>query len=1145
MLSNLSSLRKSLLAIALCCGFFSTAQVSDNFTDGDFTNAPAWTGDNGQYLVNGAFQLQLNGTAADTSYLSTPGTSVANAEWNFWVRENFAPSDNNNVRFYVVSDIAILTGAVNGYYIRLGENGSFDSVDLWKQTGSTHVKIIDGINAHCAASNNILRVRLTRDATGNWNLYSDITGGYNYLPEGNVFDNTYTTSNYIGIFSKYTVSNITAFYYDDIYAGPVIVDVTAPTIVSAVSTSATTVDVTFNENVELTTSQTASNYAVDNSIGNPLTAIRDAADFAIVHLTFSNNFISSTNYILTVSNVQDLNSNAITTATANFLYFPLGTPAFHDVIINEIFADPSPVIGLPNAEFAELFNRSSTNFDLSGWKFTDGSSTGTLGAHILPAGGYVILCANADTASFSPFGPTLGLSSWPSLNNAGDNLKLFDAASNVLDSVNYTLAWYRDGVKDDGGWTLELINPDAGVGCSPSGNWIASVNSSGGTPGIQNSVFNNSPDITGPVLQSVSATDNLHVILCFNEGIDPAQLATLSNYDITPSIGSPVSIVYDTATLQCVTLTLAVPLTNNSTYTITFNGLTDCAGNAANPNSGNFAFHLLEEFDIVINEIMADPNPTVQLPDAEYLELYNTTPYPVSIGNWTIAVGTTVRALPAVIIPADSFLVLTSTTAATLFTGINVAGVTSFPTLTNSGGTIVLRNNAGNIIHSVNYIDSWYQNSTKAAGGWSLEQIDPLNPCAGAINWRASNATSGGTPGYRNSIYAANPDAVSPALIRVSILTADSIRLWFSESLDSASMVNLTSYVVNNGIGNPISIRPIGVTFSKCDLKLASSLLAGITYTITVDFQLHDCVGNQLDAPGTAVFALPEAILPNDIVINEVLFDPNVGGVDFVEIFNRSAKVLDLKNLVLCTQDTITNTLTDFNLIAPEGYLLFPGQYLVLSESSAAVQMQYPNSTDINRCLEMDNIPSMNVDGDIVVLADTGIHIIDKLIYFSTWHFPLLQNTKGVSLERIDFDRTTQDATNWHSAAETAGSATPTQQNSEFNPSAADDGAVTITEQLFSPDGDGYNDVLNIDYHFTDPGYVAAVYIYDARGRLVRTLIRGQLIGTEQGTYSWDGTMDDRTKARVGAYIIYFEVFSPDGKTKTYKRSCVLAAKFN
>jgi hypothetical protein len=1144
MIFHSSLIRKILLSLALCAGIFSNAQVTDNFTDGDFTNTPTWSGDNSSYLINAGFQLQLNGTASDTSYLSTPSTAVANTEWDFWVRENFAPSDNNNMRIYLMADIAALTGLVNGYYVRLGENGSFDSVDLWEQSGATHTKIIDGVNSHCAATNNVLRIKVTRDAAGNWNLFSDTLGGYNYQSEGSTFDNTHTTSNFFGIFSKYTVSNITKFYYDDFYVGPIIVDVTAPTIVSATPASATTLDVTFNENVDLTTSQVASNYSVDNSIGIPTTAVRDASNHALVHLTFASSFVSATNYTLTVNNVQDLNSNAITTATANFLYLPVGNAVFHDVMINEIFSDPSPIVGLPNAEFIELYNRSSSNFDLGGWAFTDGTSTGSLSARILAAGSYLILCANADTASFSSFGPVMGLSSWPSLNNAGDHLKIFDVASNVIDSANYDLTWFRDLVKQNGGWTLELINPNSGVGCAPAGNWIASVNAAGGTPGTQNSVFNNSPDVTGPILQNATAIDSLHVQLCFNEGIDPVQLTNLSNYNVIPFIGNPVAIVYDSSTLQCVTITLPLALTNNSAYTVYFTGLTDCAGNPALPDNGNFSYHKLQEFDIVINEIMPDPNPVVQLPDEEYVELHNTTPYTISLSGWTLSVGTTTRTIPDVIIPADSFLVLTSTTAATLYPGINIIGVTSIPTLTNTGGTITIRNAAGMIIHSVTYSDSWYQNTTKADGGWSLEQIDPLNPCSGAANWRASNSNTGGTPGYQNSIYAPNPDVSQPRLLRVSVLTADSIRLWFSEPLDSVTMVNLASYSIDHSIGNPLSVRPIGSEFMKCDLKLSSAILAGITYMITVNNQLADCVGNQLAVPGTALFALPQAILPMDIVINEVLFDPNDGGVDFVEIYNRSAKVLDLKNLVLCTQDTLTNTLSDFNLIAPEGFLLFPGEYLVLSESGATVQMQYPNATAIDRCLDMTNIPSMNVDGDIVVLADTGFHIIDKLIYFSSWHFPLLQNTKGVSLERIDFNRTTQDATNWHSAAETAGFATPTKQNSEFNPGGADDGAVTITEQIFSPDGDGFNDVVNIDYTFTDPGYVANITIYDSRGRLVRTLVHGELLGTEKGTYSWDGTMDDRTKARVGAYVVYFEVYAADGKVKKYKRSCVLAAKF-
>ena len=52
--------------------------------------------------------------------------------------------------------------------------------------------------------------------------------------------------------------------------------------------------------------------------------------------------------------------------------------------------------------------------------------------------------------------------------------------------------------------------------------------------------------------------------------------------------------------------------------------------------------------------------------------------------------------------------------------------------LVNTGTTLVLRDAQDAIIHHVSYTDSWYQNSIKQNGGWSLEMIDPQNPCAGA-----------------------------------------------------------------------------------------------------------------------------------------------------------------------------------------------------------------------------------------------------------------------------------------------------------------------------------------------------------------------------------------------------------------------------
>ncbi|HTF04508.1 MAG TPA: lamin tail domain-containing protein [Bacteroidia bacterium] len=1140
------SAKRTLIFLLTLFGFSGIVhtQVTDNFGDGDFTANPTWSGDNADFIVNASFQLQLNALAADTSSLSFSNPFATNCEWQFWSRMNFSPSDNNNLRYYLTSDVANLEGPVNGYYIRMGENGSFDSVDLWEQSGSTHTKIIDGLPGRVALSNNIVRVKVTRTAAGLWTVFSDTTGNTNWVQEGTITNNIHTTSNFAGLFCKYTVSNINDFFLDDVYCGPMIVDLTAPQLVSLNVISATQLDVTFDEPVEQTSAETEINYAVSNGFGNPSSALRDGSNTAVVHLTFPTNFTSSFAYQLYVANVQDNASNAMTMDSLPFQYVPVAVPVYHDVVINEIMADPSPVVGLPGAEFVELYNRSASNFDITGWKFGDGSTTGTIGSFILSAGSYVIVCANADTALFSPFGDVVGISSFPSLNNAGDNLDLFDPSSNPIDSVNYDIAWYQDAVKEDGGWTLELINPDAGSLCASAGNWIASNNAAGGTPGVQNSVFNNSPDVTSPSLVSVFALDSMHIEICFSESIDPALLANVSSYLISNGIGAPATLTFDTATLACVTLETSIALTSSSSYTVFFTPLADCAGNVVSPNQGTFVFYLPGQFDVVLNEIMADPDPAVALPNEEYIELKNNTAYPIRLEDWTLSVGTTTRALPFCILPADSFIVLTSTTAAALFTGVNVVGVTSFQSLTNTSGSLVLRDANGQLIHTVSYTDDWYRSSAKAEGGWSLEQIDPLNPCGGSTNWIASNSSSGGTPGYTNSVETVAGDATAPQIVRVSVYSADSIRVWFSESMDSTTMNDVTRYTIDNSIGNPLAVYPNGPDFMSCQLKLASPISSGIMYHISVSSLVSDCVGNPLGS-STAPFALPEAVAQGDIVINEILFDPLDGGSDFIEIYNRSQKVIDLAKVVICTKDTLANVLQEIAVIAPEGYLLFPGEYLVISENIYDVQLQYPAQTDINRCLQMESIPSMNVDGDVILLTDTAFNTVDMLVYSSSWHFPMLQETKGVSLERIDFDRTTQDATNWHSASEDAGFATPTQKNSQFNAAGtADDGAVTITSEVFSPDNDSYNDVVTISYLFSTPGLVANITIYDSRGRLVRTLVKSELLGTESGAFSWDGTMDDRSKARVGTYVIFFEAFTADGTVKQYKRVCVLAAKF-
>ena len=67
-------------------------------------------------------------------------------------------------------------------------------------------------------------------------------------------------------------------------------------------------------------------------------------------------------------------------------------------------------------------------------------------------------------------------------------------------------------------------------------------------------------------------------------------------------------------------------------------------------------------------------------------------------------------------------MILCNNSAVAKFSGYsNVLGVSSFPSLSNDGELLVLKNSNGNTIHFLNYNSSWHTDNLKKNGGWSLE----------------------------------------------------------------------------------------------------------------------------------------------------------------------------------------------------------------------------------------------------------------------------------------------------------------------------------------------------------------------------------------------------------------------------------------
>jgi hypothetical protein len=441
-----------------------------------------------------------------------------------------------------------------------------------------------------------------------------------------------------------------------------------------------------------------------------------------------------------------------------------------------------------------------------------------------------------------------------------------------------------------------------------------------------------------------------------------------------------------------------------------------------------------------------------------------------------------------------------------------------------------LKDAGANLVDEVAYTDSWYRDASKEDGGWSLEQINPDLPCSSSNNWRASTGVDGGTPGSINSIHNNTPDTTSPALVGISVLNNVTLLAHFDEEVTNTGAFTIAPLV-------SVASATVSASDSKdVVISLGAALDTGTIYLASVS-GTDDCSGNILTA-GEASFILPHIPMAGDLIINEVLFNPFTGGSDFVEVYNNSPRYIDVYGFYLAdfSSDTISNA-----KFVDENFVLRPGDYIVFTEDSSAVMGDYLNARP-GRFVQTDLPTYSNESGDVYLLLPND-SVSDNFSYHEDMHFGLINDPNGISLERIDFGRTTNDAANWHSAAETEGFATPGYENSQYFPGTITEEMVSVDPEIFSPDNDGFEDVINIYYSMEKPGYVGNLTIYDAKGRLVKTLVENELLATN-GTFTWDGVTENRLKARIGAYILYFEVFNTDGVVSSVKKPFVVAGSF-
>lgn len=745
----------SLFLLFFCS--IASAQFVDDFSDGDFSSNPTWTGNNSDFIINSSLSLQLfnsSPSSSNESFLSSPAMTNMDetTTWEFFFNLDFATSTSNYANIYLLASDSDLAAPQNGYYLRLGGiSGDQDALQLYRQDGSSSTAILSGTAGELGNSSPTASVRITRSPTGQWTLWADYSGGTDYQNEGNAIDDTWETGSFIGIFCKYTSTRAEDMYFDNFLVSPTVVDDTPPSLLSANATNATTVILSFDEAL-LNTSIVASNFSIDNGIGTPSTA--NLTSPTTVQLSLSSPLTNLVDYTLSAENISDVNANIAPSLSTDFSYYEVSTPQNNEIIITEIMADPTPSVGLPDGEYIEIYNNSNKVFQLSDVGFQADASQKELPAHLLLPQQYIIICDDAIAGNFTT--TTLPLSSFPALTNSGESLSLYVIADNsTINTLTYKDTWYKDSDKKDGGWSLELINLNGPYNCD--GNWAASTANVGGTPGIVNSINGMIDDITGPRIIQAIPLSEYELLLTFNEAIDFSS-TTIDQFSISPHLS--IDGIFDQGNTQQILLQLTDEIQSQTTYELSIGtNITDCIGNAVLPLT-TIQFGLPEApipSDLLINEILFNP----QSGGKDFVEIYNASDKIINLSNLTIRNTAKMGSSASNIIDQDyllfpsDYVVLTEDKDDILdrysVAHPNKMITQNIPSFDDDEGNVTLQYNT-EIIDSLRYTQDWHFSLLADEDGVSLERISTLQPTQNSGNWHSAASTVGyATPTTQNS----------------------------------------------------------------------------------------------------------------------------------------------------------------------------------------------------------------------------------------------------------------------------------------------------------------------------------------------------------------------------------------------------------
>ena len=687
----------------------------------------------------------------------------------------------------------------------------------------------------------------------------------------------------------------------------------------------------------------------------------------------------------------------------------------NDILINEIMADPSELTKLPQTEYIELFNTTDNCIDLSGWNLLYGGRTIPINQGTLPAKSYALLYRTERDIHIDAGGINLPLVNFPaSLANTGKELALTDPTKKVIDTVTYSKA-----------------TPGKSRERGSNNEWHLSTDPRGGTPGSSNSAKQEeSPEEEQPALPELSQVSPLSPFvlqLVFTGSVNISQ----ASFTIEGMRG-PHTIEYGESD-SIVILGLKKEMSPKKEYTIRWKGLKSKDGRKLKDGSQSIYFEGKEEKeeepkevityevgDILINEVMADPNGLTKLPQTEYIELFNATDSCINLSSWHLLYGGRTIPIKQGTLPAKSYALLYRAERDIHIDagGINLPLVTFPASLANTGKELALTDPTEKVIDAVTY--------SKATPGQSWER-DRNN------QWHLSSDPRGGTPGSVNSLIVSDPE---------------------SPEKENSTLIE-----------------------------------------------------------------------PFEIIINELLPEPHLEASEYIELYNRSDKSISLHSLAITTLKSNGRFRTAYPLAKLKKTLL-PGEYIALTSEKEGVINHYLNAPTEN-IFEVKLPILANSSSTVVLYRQSDSTVIDRVSYSSTWHHKSIKLKKGVSLERIDPDAPSDQASNWTSASSLQEYGTPGYQNSQYmkinsssSVSQEEDEQIELTNDY------------HIIYRMSKEGFVCNARLFDLSGRLIENIMKDEHLDIS-GEIIWH---PHTLIGEEGIYIFSAELHHPDGDRKRIQK---------